>query len=213
MILLYSEDQGIRLQWRSTLEQQHPVQEARSKEDLLKQSAELKPDIILIHITSTSGIDPVQDILQSREEYPESRFIVFSDQPDDEEAIGLLRAGIHGYSRVDVTPDLLGKAVESVSSGEIWVGRKLMQQLVAELGKFTQTDPSVIQARVLALLTDRECEIAMGVANGENNKQIASRCGITDRTVKAHLGSIFQKTGANDRLQLAILMTGQDIDK
>ena len=120
---------------------------------------------------------------------------------------------IHGYSSSDIPPDLLGKAVESVSSGDIWVGRKLMQQLVAELGRFAKTDPSVIQAEVLVLLTGSEREIAKGVANGENNKQIAYGCGITERTVKAHLGSIFQKAGANDRLQLALLMRGQFFDK
>lgn len=213
MILFYSEDQDICRQWKIALEQSYLVQEALNRKDLLKQSIKLQPDIIFIHITTASGVTPVQDILRSREKYPESRFIVFSDQPDDEEAIGLLRAGIHGYSSVDVSPDLLGKAVESVSSGEIWVGRKLMQQLVAELGKFTRTDPSVIQDRVLALLTDREREIAMGVANGENNKQIASRCEITDRTVKAHLSSIFHKTGTSDRLHLALLLRGQVVDK
>ena len=211
MILLYSEDQDICHQWRSALEQDYPVQEVRNKENLLKQATNLHPDIILIHITVASGTAPAQNILDHREKYPESRFIVFSDQPDDDEAVGLLRAGIHGYSRVDVSPELLGRAVESVASGEIWVGRKLMQQLVTELGKFAQTDPSVVQAEVLALLTDREGEIAMRVANGENNKQIASRCGITDRTVKAHLGSIFQKTGTKDRLQLALLISGKEL--
>ena len=190
MILFYSEDQDICHQWRSALEQSHPVQEVRSKEDLLKQSANLKPDIILIHLTPASGIAPAQDVLESREKYPESRYIIFSDQPDDDEAVGLLRAGIHGYSKVDVSPELLGKAGESVASGEIWGGRKLMQQLVAELGKFARTDPSAVQAEVLALLTDREREIAMGVANAHLIRKIER-----DARCRAKFGQLLSPSG------------------
>ena len=59
------------------------------------------------------------------------------------------------------------------------------------------------------MLTAREREIALQIGGGSSNKTIAQRLGITERTVKAHLGSAFAKLGVHDRLQLALLVTGR----
>jgi DNA-binding NarL/FixJ family response regulator len=62
---------------------------------------------------------------------------------------------------------------------------------------------------VLDMLTAREREIALQIGGGSSNRAIAQRLGITERTVKAHLGSVFAKLGVHDRLQLALLVTGR----
>jgi DNA-binding NarL/FixJ family response regulator len=61
----------------------------------------------------------------------------------------------------------------------------------------------------LATLTRREQEVACAIANGASNKEIARQLGITERTVKAHTGSVFQKLKARDRLHLALMINGQ----
>ena len=61
----------------------------------------------------------------------------------------------------------------------------------------------------MTLLTAREQQIALQIGMGSSNKLIAQRLGITERTVKAHLGSVFAKLGVHDRLQLALLVTGR----
>lgn len=61
----------------------------------------------------------------------------------------------------------------------------------------------------MATLTRREQEVASAVANGSSNKEIARQLGITERTVKAHTGSVFQKLNARDRLHLALMVNGQ----
>ena len=63
---------------------------------------------------------------------------------------------------------------------------------------------------LLNKLTHREYDIAVRVGNGENNKQIAKSCGITERTVKAHLTEVFQKLGVTDRLNLALVLSADD---
>ena len=62
---------------------------------------------------------------------------------------------------------------------------------------------------ILAALTKRELEVARLVANGSSNKEIARQLGITERTVKAHVGAVFQKLNVRDRLQLALIVSGR----
>jgi DNA-binding NarL/FixJ family response regulator len=59
-------------------------------------------------------------------------------------------------------------------------------------------------------LTQREYDIAVRVGNGESNKQIANYCSISERTVKAHLTTVFQKLGVSDRLNLALVLSADD---
>lgn len=88
-----------------------------------------------------------------------------------------------------------------------------MQRLIADLASAHQ-QPSMINnsSRVLAALTEREKEIALLVSKASSNKRIASRLDVTERTVKAHLSSIFRKTNTHDRLQLALLLNGQSTE-
>jgi DNA-binding NarL/FixJ family response regulator len=58
-------------------------------------------------------------------------------------------------------------------------------------------------------LTEREREVARAVASGASNKEIARRLGITERSVKAHTGAIFEKLGVRDRLQLSLVVHGR----
>ena len=88
------------------------------------------------------------------------------------------------------------------------MSRRIMQTLVNELlnGGYEgeqSAHPS------LKLLTDRELEIAELVAEGSSNKMVATRLGITERTVKAHLTSSFNKTGARGRLELSLMVKGE----
>ncbi len=70
-------------------------------------------------------------------------------------------------------------------------------------------ETSRASAERLSTLTGREVEVARAVARGSSNKEIARQLGITERTVKAHIGSVFQKLNARDRLHLALIVNGQ----
>ncbi len=147
-----------------------------------------------------------------------ARVIVLANQPDSEHALPLFSAGIRGYCNAHATAANLRQVASAVQAGGLWIGEALMQRLLAS----TQTAMSRMPATALphslansaiadclATLTSREQEVARAVATGSSNKEIARRLGITERTVKAHVGSVFQKLKARDRLHLALIMNGQ----
>ncbi|MEO5703219.1 MAG: response regulator transcription factor [Gammaproteobacteria bacterium] len=167
------------------------------------------PQLILLHI-SLPGLNGIQGVAVLRQKCPDLKLMMFSDIPTENEGIALLKLGVHGYANTYMSSELFGEAVNVVQSGEVWVGRKLMQRLISDLAAANQA-PSTTRgfSQALRSLTVREREIALLICKASSNKRIASNLKITERTVKAHLSSIFRKTGTHDRLQLALLVNGQ----
>ena len=123
----------------------------------------------------------------------------------------MLAAGARGYCETNIDPLLLKKAVKMVRKGEIWVGRKVISHLLETLVSLTeqQRSKSLHELSVsLENLTPREREIVHQIGRGASNKEIASQLHVTEKTVKAHLTSIFRKLGIPDRLQLALFVNG-----
>lgn len=123
----------------------------------------------------------------------------------------LLKAGIRGCCRCDADPELLRQIVTTVHDGELWIRRTLTCRLIDELSKSTATNRTYRKSLgMLNKLTQREYDIAMRVEKGESNKSIARECGITERTVKAHLTEVFIKLGVTDRLNLALVLSADE---
>jgi DNA-binding NarL/FixJ family response regulator len=134
--------------------------------------------------------------------------IIIGDSISEDVEWDLLKAGIRGCCPGDSPPTFIRQVVETVQEGELWIRRTLSSRLIDELG--TATGRYRAYQASLALLnnlTQREFDIAVRVGNGENNKQIAKACAITERTVKAHLTEVFRKLGVTDRLRLALLLS------
>lgn len=209
-ILLLSEDPETCNKWKQDLAQSFAVHIVNHSDDYESQCETHQPEIILYNL---DGIDAalnsaalLQKVIVLRERFTEIKFVAFSNQPDDDLVMDLMHAGIHGFSSKDISAEVIQKIVTSVLSDEIWISRKLMQRLIMELASNAQFGIQSLNTSSLDQLTAREREIALLVAKGENNKKIASMLNIAERTVKAHMSSIFQKTGMNDRLQLALLV-------
>jgi len=115
---------------------------------------------------------------------------------------------VRGYANASMEGRLLQTAITTICSGDIWVARRIMQTLVNELLNDNTQDAGYMHPS-LSLLTERELEIAELVAEGSSNKIVATRLGITERTVKAHLTSAFNKTGARGRLDLSLMVKGE----
>lgn len=207
MILLISEDKDVSNKWKQALDKKHTVQVINQLADLSGQVENNKPEIVFYHLDD-EGSTSIQKIFDLREKLPESKLVVFSAQSNDEQAMELMHAGIQGYSPINIPDSNFEKIAASILGDEIWVGRKLMQRLITELAVKAKANKQESSSPLLEQLTEREREIALQVAKGENNKQIARSLDIAERTVKAHLSSIFQKTEVNDRLKLALLMHG-----
>ena len=124
-------------------------------------------------------------------------------RPDDADAVAALKQGASGYCSRQSEPTLLRRALQRVRAGEIWVGRSVTGHLLEELAALSHRRGPEAPQR-LRRLTARERELVAIVAAGASNKEIAERLSIAERTVKAHLTSIFQKLGVSSRLHLAV---------
>jgi DNA-binding NarL/FixJ family response regulator len=141
----------------------------------------------------------------------DSRFFVFSDLPDDNEAYTLLRMGAVGYANTYISPVRLAEAVRAALGGRVWIGQKLMQKIIQGTTRSLVTGS--LESPPGQNLSDREWQVALGVSKGRSNLEIAAELDITERTVKAHIGSIFKKTTTASRLQLALHVKNLIADK
>jgi DNA-binding NarL/FixJ family response regulator len=141
-----------------------------------------------------------------RESAPSSRFFLLSDRPSEEEGLAFLKLGIVGYGNTYISRGRLAEAVRVILNGGVWLGQKVMQGLIREMYvKVGEKSPSDAKQKLLGL-TRRERAVAELVAKGQSNLEIAYQLKITERTVKAHLTSIYEKTGTGSRLNLALLI-------
>ncbi len=133
--------------------------------------------------------------------------VACSSSPSDDEAMELLDYGFMGYCHAYSDVATLRRVQEVVHSGNFWIGKSLMQRLLYKVNRAAQTPPNTTVDWATDL-TPRERQVAILAANGAANLAIAKQCTITERTVKAHLGTVFQKLNITDRLQLALRVHG-----
>lgn len=139
---------------------------------------------------------------------PNIACIALSDIPDDEEALACFAAAGRGYCNTHSVPVLLQRVAKVVSEGGLWIGESLMQRLLRGMAGIPPLVATAKPVSWAATLTEREREVARAVAAGASNKEIARQLGITERTVKAHVGALFDKLGVRDRLQLSLVVNG-----
>ena len=154
---------------------------------------ELHPDVVLMDL-SMPGIDGVEATRRLSVEHPASRVRVLTAFSDQTRILNALEAGADGYLLKDADPDDIAEAIRSVHRGESPLDPKAARVLLESRRVRRETVP----------LTDREREVLGLVRDGLANKQIARRLGISERTVKAHLTSVFQRLGVSDRTQAAL---------
>lgn len=133
------------------------------------------------------------------------RLVALSSLPGDAEGLRWLQWGAVGYAHGLSTVDLLQQVLETVQAGGTWVGRSIMQQLCARFGSRIPALPAHDWADKLS---GREVQVVEALRQGRSNKDIARQLDISERTVKAHLTSVFQKFEVEDRLQLMLKLTG-----
>ena len=133
--------------------------------------------------------------------------VVLSYAPDDREALNALDVGARGYVHTLAAADVLNQVALVVINQGVWVGQELLAKVLGGAFKAIQQRAEhdrYQHSDYLKLLTERERGVAMAVANGATNKEVARQLDITERTVKAHLSAIFRKLSVRDRLQLIL---------
>lgn len=164
-------------------------------------------DIAWLRIDSGSPV--AEQIAALQQQLGAVKCIVLSDQPNDEEALAAFAAAARGYCNAHANAALLRQVASVVMHGGLWIGESLMQRVISATARLLP--PSVAPEPTSSThwrtsLSERECEVAVLVARGSSNKEIARQLNITERTVKAHMGSALEKLKVRDRLQLALLV-------
>lgn len=163
-------------------------------------------DLIVLH----RALVDLSAFAALRRDIPDGRFFLLSDQPSEEEGLAFLKAGIAGYGNTYMAKDRLLEASRIITAGGVWLGQKVIQRLIMDVAARSPAQAAPEDKKALAGLTKMERKIAGMVARGLTNLEIASQLHITERTVKAHLTSVYQKTKTGNRLSLALLVNRQD---
>ncbi|APE29535.1 helix-turn-helix transcriptional regulator [Halomonas aestuarii] len=135
---------------------------------------------------------------------------VLSYAPDSREALRALDAGARGYAHALSPPELLRQVALVTRHQGIWVPPELLAQVMGGAYRALGGE-SRQQDELLSVLTERERDVALAVAQGQSNKEVARRLEITERTVKAHLAATFRKLGVRDRLQLTLRLGQREV--
>lgn len=146
--------------------------------------------------------DAIATVLKS---YPDAKVVVLANMPSHAESLQALSAGAMGYAHSYSSPQMLNEIRSVVSHGGIWLGQQLLKRLIETSVKLAGNRPELVE-ELLERLTKREKQVALEAAKGLSNKEIARVLAITERTVKAHLAATFERLGAKDRLQLALML-------
>lgn len=131
--------------------------------------------------------------------------VVLSDIPHDMEALAALSVAARGYCNTHAGAEVLRNVASVVEQGGLWIGESIMQRLLKQPVSEVLI-PTLQNKLSVDNLTEREREVAHIVASGLSNRDIAARLGITERTVKAHVGAILDKLQLKSRLQLALFV-------
>lgn len=200
--LLAVENSQVISRWQSLLAGQDCLAHAASAAEVKSQLAKQSFDLVLLH----RSLVELASIAEIRSLYPACRLFLLSDDPQHEEGLAFLKAGIVGYGNTYISAELLKDAVHIITSGGVWLGQKVIHQLILELHRNANEAAIEDLLEKLSLLTRMERRVAELVAKGETNLKIAADLEISERTVKAHLTSIYEKLHVGNRLSLALLM-------
>ena len=155
-------------------------------------AAEHRPDVVLMDLLmpALDGTEATRRIVEAD---PGVRVVVLTSFSDSERILDALDAGAVGYLLKDAEPEELYRGIRAAARGESPLAPKVATEVLAARA-----------AQRAGGLTDRELEVLGLVRAGLPNKLIAGRLEISEKTVKAHLTSVFQRIGVTDRTQAAL---------
>ena len=167
------------------------VGEAQSGTEAVASAARLLPSVVVLDISMPggSGLHAVGEIL---ERVNGVRVLMLSVHDDAEYVLESVRAGAHGYLRKDSTPAELREGIRALHSGRTYFSPELAVQMAAALQRGKEADADA-PAQATDVLTSREREILVHIAQGETNREIGAKLGISTRTVEAHRDSLMRK--------------------
>lgn len=202
-ISIFSDNKPLIESWSTALSTHYQV------DTINEINADIRVDVVIIDTQKIDANDSLFSIFSNKS----IRFLVVGTNWSEDKQIKALILGAAGYCGQSEPPELLLHAVKSILKGDIWIQRHIVPKVIGALIKMKSApiDPVKEQqlcesTKLLDTLSVRELDVAKMIKSGENNKTIASCLHISERTVKAHLTSIFKKLNVSDRLHLALFI-------
>ena len=168
---------------------------------------QLKPDVLLLDLAMPrrAGLEALREM---GTEPISARVILLTAAAEKNQIVEALQLGARGVVLKDSATQILLKSIRAVMSGEYWVGRESVSNLVQYLRDLVDSSGNDARKKKYGL-TPRELEVISAVVAGFANKEIAQYFKISEDTVKHHLSNIFDKLGVSTRLELALFAVNQ----
>lgn len=202
-VLLIDDSPIIRLGLRSALEDCPDIQiigEAGTAAEGVAAAARHKPDVVLLdlHLPDKSGLHACRELKQAR---PQTQVLILTSSNNERNLQDAMNAGAQGYLLKDVAGAALAEALRTVAGGRSVLDPSMADQAL-NLVKHRQ-EPSA--ADKLGQLSPQERKVVAYLADGLTNKEIGDRLGLTEKTVKNYLSTVFSKLNISRRAQAATL--------
>jgi DNA-binding NarL/FixJ family response regulator len=198
-VLIVDDHAVVREGLRTFLDLQEGIEvlgEAGDGEEALREADRLHPDVILMDLVMP-GLDGVGAMRELRRRLAGSRVIVLTSFADDDRLLPAIQAGAAGYLLKNVKPSELARAVRAAHAGEALLDPAVAARLVAAIAAAPGEEAP-------ERLTPREREVLELIARGLSNKRIARELGLSEKTVKTHVGHVLAKLDVTDRTQAAL---------
>ena len=180
------------------------VGEASDGAEAVDMAGELRPDVILMDVTMPT-LDGVEATRQIRDRLPDVRIVMLTMHADAEVVANAIRAGASGYLVKDCSTEEVAEAVRLAASGETALSPDLARSMLTEVRRLaTEPQGPAPEAPREEIITRREEEVLQSIADGLSPTEVAKALFISQKTVKNHLASIYQKLDARDRTQAVV---------
>jgi DNA-binding NarL/FixJ family response regulator len=204
---LLADDQSlVRSGLRALLDAREDIQvvaQAATGEQAVALTRRFKPDVVLtdIRMPDLDGLEATREIAADPQ-LAGVRVVILTTFALDEYLFDALRDGAIGFLVKDAEPSELVSAVRAAARGDSLISPSMTRRLVAEFAGHARQPRDTSE---LEVLTDREREVLVLVAEGLTNEQIADRLVLSPATARTHVGRLFAKLGARHRAQLVVL--------
>lgn len=210
-VVLVDDDPMVRMGLRMMLSGSDGVEvvaEGQDGDQVVDLFVQHRPDVVLVDIrmARVDGLTATRELVAA---HPEARVMVLTTFDTDDYVVEALRAGARGFVLKDTPPQRLVASVHEVAAGDHALSPAVTALLVQQVSNAPQAAPDDRAARAkerLGQLTEREREVAVAVAGGGSNADIARELYMSVPTVKAHVSSILAKLDLANRVQVALLV-------
>jgi DNA-binding NarL/FixJ family response regulator len=162
----------------------------------------LQPDVVLMDL-SMPRMDGIAATRQIRQDVPDCAVVVLTIYHDDDHLFAAIKAGARGYVLKEAPAEQVMEAIRAAARGEGFMEPPLVKRVLDEFARVSRLRAA--SKEVFAELTRREMEVLELLGEGLKNKEIAARLFLSEKTVKNHISSIFDKLQVNDRTEAALL--------